>query len=341
MFRFMAPLRVGEPCMLCHAKQGYKVGDIRGGIGVIMPAASTLASFSDQVSRMLLVHAVAYIAVCCLLALLFFKTQAHIQALSDAKHAQEALVQKRTQELTEANAALGRSNAELEQFAYAVSHDLQEPLRMVASYVQLLGRRYQGKLDADADAFIGFAADGAKRMQRMITDLLDYSRVQSKGEPFLPVALGESLDLALGNLDLIIQETETKLSLPTGGMPTVLGDKSQLSRLFQNLIGNAIKYRNPNQPPKISLEISWKNPFWVIAVCDRGIGIEPQHFERIFRVFQRLHGRDKYEGSGIGLAICKKIVERHGGHIWVESQPNQGACFCFTLPALPETEKSE
>ncbi|MBF0168939.1 MAG: DUF3365 domain-containing protein [Alphaproteobacteria bacterium] len=341
MFRFMAPLRVGEPCMLCHAKQGYKVGDIRGGIGVIMPAASTLASFSDQVSRMLLVHAVAYIAVSGLLALLFFKTQAHIQALSDAKHAQEALVQKRTQELTAANAALGRSNAELEQFAYAVSHDLQEPLRMVASYVQLLGRRYQGKLDADADAFIGFAADGAKRMQRMITDLLDYSRVQSKSDPFQPVALSEALDLALGNLDLIIQETEAKLSLPVGGMPTILGDKSQLGRLFQNLIGNAIKYRDTGRPPEITIAVTWKKPFWALSIQDNGIGIEPQHFERIFRVFQRLHGRDKYEGSGIGLAICKKIVERHGGRIWVESQPGQGACFCFTLPAIPEAERSD
>ncbi|TAN56230.1 MAG: hypothetical protein EPN26_04130 [Rhodospirillales bacterium] len=336
----MAPLRVIKPCLNCHEQQGYKLGDIRGGISVTMPAATTLASHQDQVQRMLILHGVAYLVITGLLALLFRSTQAHVEALGAARQTQEELVQKRTMELTEANAALNRSNAELEQFAYAVSHDLQEPLRMVASYVQLLGRRYQGKLDEDADAFIGFAADGAKRMQRMITDLLEYSRVQSKGDPFRPVPLGEALDLALGNLELIIQESKAKMILPDQDMPVVPGDKSQLSRLFQNLIGNAIKYRNPELAPEIRISCEQRSPFWTIAVEDNGIGIEPQHFERIFRVFQRLHGRNQYEGSGIGLAICKKIVERHGGRIWVVSTPDKGTTFRFTLPALPEDKKS-
>ncbi|MBF0269538.1 MAG: GHKL domain-containing protein [Alphaproteobacteria bacterium] len=328
----MAPLIVKESCLNCHAAQAYKLGDVRGGISVTMPAASTLAAIEKETLRMLVQHGAAYVVISGLMVLLYLRAQAHIRTLDETARIQEDLVKTRTQELLEANAALGRSNAELEQFAYAVSHDLQEPLRMVASYVQLLGRRYQSKLDEDADAFIGYASDGAKRMQQMITDLLEFSRVQTKNDPFLPVAMDKALDLALGNLDLVLKETQCRIEADRASLPLVYGDKGQLSRLFQNLIGNAVKYRDPARAPHISIKAERQDGFWTFSVQDNGIGIEPQHFERIFRVFQRLHGRGTYEGNGIGLAICKKIVERHGGRIWVESKPGQGTCFYFTLP---------
>ncbi len=331
-FRFMAPLIVKESCLNCHAAQAYKLGDVRGGISVTMPAAATLTAIEKETLRMLVQHGAAYVVISGLMVLLYLRAQAHIRTLDETARIQEDLVKTRTQELLEANAALGRSNAELEQFAYAVSHDLQEPLRMVASYVQLLGRRYQGKLDEDADAFIGYASDGAKRMQQMITDLLEFSRVQTKSDPFLPVAMDKALDLALGNLDLVLKETQSRIEADRASLPLVYGDKGQLSRLFQNLIGNAVKYRDPARAPHISIKAERQDGFWTFSVQDNGIGIEPQHFERIFRVFQRLHGRGTYEGNGIGLAICKKIVERHGGRIWVESKPGQGTCFYFTLP---------
>jgi signal transduction histidine kinase len=341
VFRYIAPLKVSKACLSCHVQQGYKLNDIRGGVSVTMPAGATLATLHAEIRRMLFQHAIAYLLVTGLLTLLYLRTQAHFKSLDAAGHAQEELVRRRTRELTEANAKLERSNTELEQFAYAVSHDLQEPLRMVASYVQLLGRRYQGKLDEDADAFIGFAADGAKRMQRMITDLLDYSRVQTKADPFCPVPLGEALDLALGNLDLIIRETDSTVEAVRADLPTVYGDKGLLGRLLQNLIGNAIKYRDDQRKPHIRIQAQRKDGDWLFSISDNGIGIEPQHFERIFRVFQRLHGHGRFEGSGIGLAICKKIVERHGGEIWVDSTPGQGTSFHFTLPCQDQADEEK
>lgn len=340
-FRFMAPLVITRPCLACHVQQGYRLGDIRGGISVTMPAGGTLATLHSEIGRMLLMHAIAYVLISGLMLLLYLRTQAHLRSLDAATHAQEELVRQRTSELTQANAALGRSNAELEQFAYAVSHDLQEPLRMVASYVQLLSRRYAGKLDEDADAFIGFASDGAKRMQHMITDLLDYSRVQTKTEPFKPVAMEEALDLAMGNLDLVVKETDASVLTDRAALPVVHGDKGQLGRLLQNLIGNAIKYRHERRDPVVKIAASRLGDLWRFAVTDNGIGIEPQHYERIFRVFQRLHGRDKYQGSGIGLAVCKKIVERHGGDIWVESTYGVGTTFYFTLPVAGDEEQDK
>lgn len=230
-----------------------------------------------------------------------------------------------------ADEEIKRSNAELEQFAYAVSHDLQEPLRMVASYVQLLGRRYQGKLDQDADTFIGFAVDGAKRMQQMITDLLDYSRVQRKGNPMTPQSLDGALQAALQNLALAVGECGAEVEVK-GPMPTVNADGAQMTRLFQNLIGNALKYRDKQRKPKISVSASQQGGAHVIAIEDNGIGIDPQYFERIFQIFQRLHARSEYPGTGIGLAICRRIVERHGGKIWVQSKPGEGSTFFFQLP---------
>lgn len=228
-------------------------------------------------------------------------------------------------------AELARSNAELEQFAYIASHDLQEPLRMVASYVQLLQRRYVGKLDAEADEFIAYAADGAARMQRMIEDLLEYSRVGRKAKPMETVDCDAVVNEALGNLRRAIEESGAKVSREP--MPIVRGDPSQLVRLFQNLIGNAIKFRN-GRAPEVRLHAAAEDDdSWRISVRDNGIGIDPGYSDRIFAIFQRLHGRDRYPGTGIGLAICKKIVERHGGRIWVESRPGDGSTFHVTLPS--------
>jgi PAS domain S-box-containing protein len=242
---------------------------------------------------------------------------------------------KRQEEEAKKNAAeLARSNAELEQFAYVASHDLQEPLRAVASCVQLLKKRYEGQLDARADEFIAHAVDGTKRMQALITDLLAYSRVGTHTHPFESVELGEVVDEALTNLTIAVQESGAVVKHE--GLPQVIADGSQLVQVFQNLVGNAIKFRG-ERPPEIRIAAQRGEGEWVLSVADNGIGIEPQYFERIFRVFQRLHTRARYPGTGIGLAICKKIVERHGGRIWIESQPERGSTFFFSLPERSPT----
>ena len=265
---------------------------------------------------------------------------------------------------------LARSNEELEQFAYVASHDLQEPLRMVASYTQLLARRYRGQLDADADEFIGYAVDGVTRMQALINDLLEYSRVGTRDVESTAVSLGSVLDRVLQNLASRIEETGAVFTNDV--LPTVRGDRVQLTQVFQNLIGNAIKFRGDRPPhggcrpglrrrrgladggstrPRRDARRSrrmWcgvrcmtaerrtatrEAEEWHLAVRDHGIGIAPEFQERIFVIFQRLHSRSEYPGTGIGLSICRKIVERHGGRIWVESKPGSGSTFHFTLPA--------
>jgi PAS domain S-box-containing protein len=224
---------------------------------------------------------------------------------------------------------LNRSNEELGQFAYIASHDLQEPLRMVASYTQLLSRRYKGKLDADADEFIAFAVDGASRMQRLIQDLLTYSRVGTKGQDMLDVSSEDALQQALINLRGAIEDSGALVTHDP--LPAVLADEMQLVQLFQNLVGNAIKYQSPGIP-KVHISASRNGPNkWVFSVKDNGLGIDPQYFEKIFGMFQRLHKREEFAGTGIGLAICKKIVERHGGSISVESEPGNGSTFQFAL----------
>ncbi|RPI14293.1 MAG: PAS domain S-box protein [Acidobacteriales bacterium] len=227
---------------------------------------------------------------------------------------------------------LARSNAELEQFAYVVSHDLQEPLRMVASYVQLLEARYKDRLDSDAHDFIAYAVDGATRMKQMIGDLLAYSRVGRRGKEFVPVACEAVLDQACADLQTAITEAAAEVS--HGPLPTVLGNAGQLAHLFQNLIGNAIKFRG-QEPPRIHVSAERNEREWNFSVRDNGIGLDPQFADRIFLVFQRLHRHEDYPGTGIGLAIAKKIVEHHGGRIWVESEPGKGATFHFTIPATP------
>jgi len=246
---------------------------------------------------------------------------AAIRDISVRKKAAEVLLEKVDE--------LNRSNEELGQFAYIASHDLQEPLRMVASYTQLLSRRYKGKLDADADEFIGFAVDGASRMQRLIQDLLSYSRVGTKGRDLTPTSSEDALQQALVNLRGSIEASGALVTHDS--LPAVLADEMQLTQLFQNLIGNAIKYQNDGVPRVHISATANDNKKWSFTVKDNGIGIDPQYFERIFGMFQRLHKRDEFAGTGIGLAICKKIVERHGGNISVDSSPGHGAAFHFAL----------
>jgi light-regulated signal transduction histidine kinase (bacteriophytochrome) len=224
---------------------------------------------------------------------------------------------------------LNRSNEELGQFAYVASHDLQEPLRMVASYTQLLSKRYKGKLDADADEFIAFAVDGANRMQLLIQDLLAYSRISTTGEELQATSSEHALERALVNLGGAIQDSGAQVTYDR--LPDVVADERQLTQLFQNLIGNAIKYQGSAVPQVHISSIKEAGKSWQFSVRDNGLGIDPKYFERIFGMFQRLHKREEFAGTGIGLAICKKIVERHGGSISVESQLGQGSTFRFAL----------
>jgi light-regulated signal transduction histidine kinase (bacteriophytochrome) len=223
---------------------------------------------------------------------------------------------------------LARSNQELEQFAYVASHDLQEPLRVVTGYVQLLERRYKGKFDADAEQFIHYVVDGVARMQQLIRDLLDYSRVGTRGKAMEPTDAEGVLGRVLVNLGKIIAESRAVVTHDP--LPTVRADETQLLQLFQNLIGNAIKFRSERRP-EIHVSARPAGSGFQFSVRDNGIGIEKQYREQVFEIFQRLHTRQKYPGTGIGLAICKRIVERHGGRIWLESEPGQGTTFHFTI----------
>jgi PAS domain S-box-containing protein len=234
--------------------------------------------------------------------------------------------------LAQQSAELARSNSELEQFAYIASHDLQEPLRMVGSYVQLLERNYKNLFDAKGEEYITFAVDGAKRMQMLINDLLAYSRVGTQGNEFALTDCAGVVGLTIKNLQRAIQESGATITCDP--LPTVLADKTQLLQLFQNLLANAIKFR-AERPPEIYITAKHIGSFWQFAVKDNGIGIEPRHFERIFLIFQRLHSRRQYPGTGMGLAICKKIVDRHGGTIWPVSEAGMGTTFFFTLPDKP------
>ena len=227
---------------------------------------------------------------------------------------------------------LARSNEELERFAYVASHDLQEPLRMVTSFTQLLANRYSGRLDETADRYIHYAVDGAKRMQQLIADLLAYSRVESKELDLRQIDCGAVVSAALRNLQVAIEESGA--SIDTGPLPALWADQGQLTQVFQNLLANAIKFRKVEECPRIHISSVDSDGEWTISVQDNGIGIEPQHAERVFRMFQRLHTRDEYPGTGIGLAVCRKVVERLGGKLWVESEPGAGSTFRFTIPKL-------
>lgn len=233
---------------------------------------------------------------------------------------------------------LARSNRELEQFAYVASHDLQEPLRMVSSYVSLLGRRYSGQLDERADKYIHFAVDGANRMQRLITDLLAYSRVGTRGAEMAEVAIVDVVQQALANLEIAIRESDAEIV--HSDLPHVIGDSSQLGQLFQNIIGNALKFKMERRP-RVEIEAERTDDHWTFCVRDNGIGFDQRYADRIFGVFKRLHRNSDIPGTGIGLAICQRIIDRHGGRIWAESEIGNGARFFFTLPAVPDMESDE
>jgi PAS domain S-box-containing protein len=247
-----------------------------------------------------------------------------IRDISEAEKA-KAELEHRSQELA-------RSNSELEQFAYVASHDLQEPLRMIGSFTELLARRYQGKLDKDADEFIAYIVDATKRMRSLVGDLLLLSRVGSQGKETEPTDANAVIDQLLCDISHSIQETCATITRDP--LPTVLADRRQLSQIFQNLISNALKFKSKD-PPKVHISFKKSDKDWIFSVSDNGIGIDPQYFERVFVIFQRLQGREDYPGTGIGLAICKKIVERHHGKIWIESEQCKGSTFYFSIPVKP------
>ncbi|MEU1796066.1 sensor histidine kinase [Streptomyces californicus] len=239
--------------------------------------------------------------------------------------------QKREELLAGQTQELRRSNSELEQFAYVASHDLQEPLRKVASFCQLLEKRYGTEVDDRGKQYIAFAVDGAKRMQVLINDLLTFSRVGRVHDGWKPVDLGRSLDRALGNLATAVEESGAVVERPEE-LPELVGDSTALAMVWQNLIGNAVKFRHPDRAPRISVECVREDDFWHLTVSDNGIGIAPEFADKVFVIFQRLHGRDEYDGTGIGLALCRKIIEFHGGRIWLEQEPAEGTRIHFTLP---------
>ena len=280
----------------------------------------------------------------------FYKNFANlILSLSSSKRNLERLVNARTQELTaaneelsalndelehrvleieEKNLLLARSNADLEQFAYVASHDLQEPLRQIVSFTQLLARRYSGKLDTDADDFIRYTVDGTKRMQELINDILAYSRLRKSSDQFVSVDCEALLTEVLQSMQSVIEQNEAEIVHEK--LPTVAGDRTQLAQLFRNLVGNAVKFRG-SEAPRIQLTATRQQQHWLFAVSDNGIGIAPEYFDRIFVVFRRLHAAAEYPGTGIGLSICKRIVENHSGKIWLQSEPGKGTTFFFTL----------
>jgi len=248
--------------------------------------------------------------------------------ITERKKSEKALKHQEARERR--SVELKRSNDELQQFAYIAAHDLQEPLRMVASYTQLLAKRYKGRLDSDADEFIAYAVDGAHRMQLLIGDLLAYCRVGTKGEEPRETSSEAALEQALLNLQGAIQESGGVVTHDP--LPTVIADGAQLVQLFQNVVGNAIKYRSAELPRvHVSANKNGGNE-WIFSMRDNGLGIDPKYFEKIFVMFQRLHGREEFSGTGIGLAVCKKIAARHGGRMWVESEPGKGSTFYFALP---------
>jgi chemotaxis family two-component system sensor kinase Cph1 len=256
--------------------------------------------------------------------------QVEVKATLELRKAIVNIVLRQAEELALLAQDLERSNAELKKFAYVASHDLQEPLNQVANFVELLAMRYDDELDEDAKEFIGFAVDGVSLMQTLIDDVLVYSKVDLKGIEWELTEVETALNKALSNLRGRITETGAQISCDP--MPTIVADSTQLMQLFQNLVGNAIKFKKKDETLQIHVGVQRQEDAWLFSVRDNGIGLDPQFADRIFVIFQRLHTRDEYPGSGMGLAICKKIVECHRGQIWVESELGKGATFFFTIP---------
>lgn len=315
VLRYAVADRLRAPCVDCHnrhpdsPRRDWKVGDVRGVLEIVRPLGPVVAEARAGL-RSVLALALGLGAVALLIfSLVFSKLRRNA-----------AEMQQRVQDLS-------RVNAELEQFANITSHDLQEPLRSVTSYLQLLERRHGGQLDERARGYLAEAVAGSRRMHALIGDILEYSRV-SRGRPLVPTASGAALAHALANLREAIDASGARIE--SGDLPTVLGDGQQLAQLLQNLIGNALKFRG-SRPPRIVVRAEPEAGHWRFSVDDNGIGMDMQHRERIFLMFQRLNRREEYPGTGIGLAVCKKIVERHGGRIWAESSPGVGSTFYFTL----------
>ena len=237
---------------------------------------------------------------------------------------------KKTEEaLKLTTAKLSSSNADLQRFAYVASHDLQEPLRAVAGFVTLIASKHKGTLDEESEGWINHAVEGSTRMRNLINDLLAYARVESRGKPLETIDTNKAFNQAKRDLSVLIEESNAELT--SSELPRVMGDEGQLTQVFQNLIGNAIKFKS-YEKPKVHVSATKKDDDWLFSVKDNGIGFEPEHVDRIFIIFQRLHGREEYKGTGIGLALCKKIIERHGGRIWAESEKGKGSTFYFTIP---------
>jgi light-regulated signal transduction histidine kinase (bacteriophytochrome) len=262
----------------------------------------------------------------------------------DISRSDRARLAMQTEVLDAQAVELRRSNAELEQFAYVASHDLQEPLRKVASFCQLLEKRYGDALDERGLEYIGFAVDGAKRMQVLINDLLSFSRVGRLNVTRVTVDLGATLDTALGNLAAAIEESKAQIACTGGPLPRVMGDATLLTMLWQNLIGNAVKFRREDRVPHVVIDCERgtadHDGHWMFSVTDNGIGIAPEFAAKVFVIFQRLHGRDAYTGTGIGLAVCKKIVELHGGTIGIDTGNSSGSRFWFTLPIAADSDET-
>ena len=293
-------------------------------LGAVLLAAEQKAYFRSESAISIFAVATIFIFT----ALVWW----HAKLLHKSDLDRQLIERERAEEnLHQATANLERSNTELQQFACIASHDLNEPLRMITSYLQLLEERSKDKLDSQAREFIGFALDGAHRMQALITDLLAYSRVEAKGTAFEEIDCEQVFETALQNLRVAIDEN--KATVEHQRLPKVRGDRVQLTQVFQNLVGNALKFHGA-AAPRIHVGANRHNGEWIFSVRDNGIGINPKDFQRIFVIFQRLHARQEYSGTGMGLAICKRIVERHGGRIWVESGPQKGSTFFFTLPVL-------
>ena len=252
--------------------------------------------------------------------------RAHISKLENSAESQSNIHEEQLKKIMD---DLNRSHEDFQQFAYVTSHDLQEPIRTIASFTQLLAKRYKNKIDEDSDEFMDYIVDAAKRMQQMIKDLLKYSRVVSRGKIFKPTNSEEIIEYALSNLKTQIEDEDAEITYDK--LPKVTADSGQLLQLFQNLVENAIKFRQFAVQPKVHISCNEHKNEYVFSVADNGIGIEEQYFDRIFTIFQRLHTKEEYEGTGIGLSVAKRIVERHGGQIWVESEPDVGSTFYFTL----------
>ncbi len=325
-YRYMAPLVTERACLACHYIQGYREGDIRGGIRVSFPKASISKLVAPRVDLIALIHGMAWLVLSGLTLAMMAGLRASFRALERAYSRQDLLVERRTSQLA-------ASNKHLEEFAYITSHDLQEPLRTVSSYLGLFSKRYEDSLNEDGRELLSFAIDASKHLKLQIRDLLEYSRVAHTKRKMGVVEMRTIVDEVLSNLETRITKCGARVEV-SPELPAVLGDRFQLIRLVQNLVSNALKYRSPDRPPRVRIGVRLDGRFWEVSVADNGIGIEEEYRERIFAIFQRLHAQGTYEGSGIGLAICQRVVECHGGTIRVESAEGGGSIFTFTVRAM-------